>query len=370
MHKPDYTLLIIVLILFVFGLVMISSASSVISWEKFGKTGYLLKHQLLYGLLVGLPLMLILSKFYYSNLKKLSSLFFIMSLVLLVLVFVPSIGLSLGGAKRWIAIGGFSFQPAELAKISFIIYLAAWLEKKGKEIRSFREGVMPFLIISGIVGGLVALQPDVGTMGLVLICAVVLFFVAGAKIFHIIFLSICGLGGLAALVKLAPYRLNRFIVYLHPEIDPRGIGYQINQALLAIGSGGILGLGLGQGRQKYLFLPEPATDSIFAILGEELGFIGIVCLVILFIVFALRGFRIAKNSPDLFSKLLACGITSWIVFQAFIHMGGVSSLIPLTGITLPFVSYGGTALVVSLAGVGVLLNISRYTEEVGRSHNT
>ncbi len=365
-HKPDYTLLFVTLALFIFGLIMISSASLVLSWERFGETGYYFRRQLFYGLLLGLPLMFILSKFHYGNLKKLSSILFIASLALLILVFIPQIGLGLGGAKRWIRIGSFSFQPAELAKISFIVYLAAWLEKKGAKIRSFSEGAIPFLIISALVGGLIALQPDIGTMSLILVCGTVLFFIAGAKILHILFLGICGLGTLGALIKLAPYRLNRFIVYLHPEIDPRGIGYQINQALLAIGSGGILGLGLVQGRQKYLFLPEPATDSIFAIIGEELGFIGVLILISLFVIFALKGFNIAKNAPDLFSKLLACGITFWIIMQAFIHIGGVSSLIPLTGITLPFISYGGTALVVSLAGVGILLNISRYTVEKAR----
>ncbi len=363
MHKPNYTLLFVTLALFIFGLIILSSASALLAWERSGETGYYLKRQLLFGILLGLPLMLILSKFHYGNFKKLSSVLFVASLVLLVLVFIPQTGLDLGGAKRWIKIGSFSFQPAELVKISFIVYLAAWLEKRGEKIRSFREGVIPFLITSALVGGLIALQPDIGTMSLILICGVILFFIAGAKILHILFLGMCGLGTLGALVKLAPYRLNRFIVYLHPEIDPRGIGYQINQALLAIGSGGILGLGLGQGRQKYQFLPEPATDSIFAILGEELGFIGILILISLFIAFAIKGFGIAKNAPDLFSKLLACGITSWIIIQAFVHIGGVSSLVPLTGITLPFISYGGTALVVSLAGVGILLNISRYTVE-------
>ena len=240
-----------------------------------------------------------------------------------------------------------------------ILYLAAWLESKKDLKRDLFEGFFPFLAILGIVGFLIIKQPDMGTLGTIVVISVIIFFLSGAKTAHIA--SMAGMGILAffALVKFESYRMNRLLVFLHPELDPRGIGYQINQALLAIGSGGLFGLGLGHSRQKFNYLPEPVGDSIFAIICEEIGLIGAAMLILLFVVFAMRGLKIAKKAPDMFGKLIAIGITSWIIFQALINISAITGLIPLTGVTLPFISYGGTSIIFSMVGVGILLNISK-----------
>jgi cell division protein FtsW len=223
------------------------------------------------------------------------------------------------------------------------------------------EGFLPFLGIMGLIGFLVMKQPDTGTLGIIVLSSFAIFFVSGARIQHIISLGSIGILALWILIKIEPYRLARITAFLDPGADPRGIGYQINQALLAVGSGGLLGVGLGHSRQKFNYLPEPVGDSIFAIVGEELGLIGAAFLVILFVLLAMRGIKIAKNSPDMFGRLVATGITSWIVFQAFINISANIALVPLTGVPLPFVSYGGTSLVFLMAAVGILLNISKHT---------
>jgi cell division protein FtsW len=287
---------------------------------------------------------------------------FIVSIIFLILVFVPGVGSRIYGASRWIQLGPFSFQPSEMAKLSIIIYLAAWLEGRGlNRIKDMFEGFLPFLGIMGLIGFLVMKQPDTGTLGIIVISSFAIFFVSGASMRHII--SFGGIGAvlLWILIKIEPYRLDRITSFLDPSADPQGIGYQINQALLAIGSGGLFGVGLGHSRQKFNYLPEPVGDSIFAITGEELGLIGTVFLVILFVLLAMRGIKIAKNSPDMFGRLLATGIITWIVFQAFINISANVALVPLTGVPLPFISYGGTSLVFLMAAIGILLNISRQS---------
>jgi len=258
-------------------------------------------------------------------------------------------------------LGSFSFQPSEMLKLSIIIYLAAWLENRFERIKDFYEGLMPFLAIVGFVSFLLIKQPDMGTLGVIIFISMSIFFISGAKISHIFTIAAAGFLSLLALIKFESYRMNRLIVFLHPEIDPRGIGYQINQALLAIGTGGVFGLGLGNSLQKFNYLPEPVGDSIFAIISEELGLVGAGFLVFLFIFFAIRGLKIAKYAPDRFAKITATGISCWIIFQAFINISAICGIIPLTGIPLPFISYGGTSLVFLMVGVGILLNISRYS---------
>ena len=358
-QKSDQILSITAFALIVFGLVMISSAGVAVSQQRFGDGYYFFKHQLFYGVLPGLFLMFVAQKIDYHFWKKIAFFLFALNLVFLVLVFIPGLGLKFQGASRWIKLGPFSFQPTEMLKLTMVLYLAAWLEAKKELKRDLFEGLIPFLAILGIVGFLIIKQPDMGTLGIIVVISMTVFFLSGAKIAHI--MSMLGIGILAffSLVKFESYRMNRFLVFLHPEIDPRGIGYQINQALLAIGSGGIFGLGLGHSRQKFNYLPEPVGDSIFAIICEEIGLIGAAALIILFVVFAMRGLKIAKNAPDVFGKLIAIGITSWIVFQALINISAITGLIPLTGITLPFISYGGTSIVFSMIGVGILLNISK-----------
>jgi cell division protein FtsW len=358
-YNYDKILLAAVISLSIFGLIIISSASVVMSYNNFGYNHYYFSHQFIYGFLPGIALLFLLQKTDYKIFKKYALLFLILTIILLLIVFIPGLGFGLKGANRWISIFGISFQPSEFIKLTFIIYLAAWLEGGKKSAKDFSNLFIPFLSMVFIVAIPLMLQPDVGTLSVIILTAVIMYFVSGAKISNIFALGIIGFAGLFLLVKIAPYRMNRFTVFLHPEIDPQGIGYQINQALLAIGSGGIFGLGFGHSRQKFNYLPEPIGDSIFAVTGEELGIIGLGILITLFLLFALKGFKVASNAPDYFGKFVAIGITSWIVFQALVNMAAITSLIPLTGIPLPFISYGGSALITSLAGVGILLNISK-----------
>ena len=357
--KSDRILLYSVFGLLAFGLVMIASAGVGYSRVRFGDEYFFFKRQLLFGVLPGLLILAIVKNIDYKIWRKFSFLFFVVSMVFLVLVFVPGIGSKIYGASRWVQLGPLSFQPSEMLKISLILYLAAWLEGKRERIKDFYEGLVPFLMIVGIISFLLIKQPDIGTLGATILIAMAIFFVSGAKISHMVLIGGAGIASLFALIKLESYRMDRLLVFLHPELDPRGIGYQINQALLAIGSGGLFGVGLGHSLQKFNYLPEPVGDSIFAIIGEELGLFGEVILISLFVVLAVRGLKIAKNAPDMFGRLVAVGIVSWIIFQAFINISAISGLMPLTGIPLPFISYGGTSIIFLLTGVGILLNISK-----------
>lgn len=359
-QKTDKILTIVVLLLSIFGLIMISSASVVVSYNNFGYNYYYLLHQFFYGFLSGMLLLFLFQKIDYHIFKKYAPALFAISIIFLLFIFIPGLGYGTSGASRWIAVGSVNFQPSEIAKLAFILYLAVWFEKRKEHIKSFSGLFAPFVCILAIIALLLIKQPDIGTLVIIVITAVIMYFMAGAKLVHIASLVFAGMVGMFTLIKIAPYRMDRLVVFLHPEIDPLGIGYQINQALLAIGSGGIFGLGLGHSRQKFNYLPEPIGDSIFAVIGEELGIIGLVVVIALFLLFALRGFRIANKADDDFGKLVAVGITSWIVFQSLMNMAAIISLIPLTGIPLPFISYGGSAMAISLAGVGILLSISKY----------
>ncbi len=364
-NRPDKILLFTTLALIVFGLIMIASAGVAYSQTRFDDQYYFFKHQLFYGVIPGLIILYLFQKIDYHYWKKAGALFFLTSLVLLVLVFIPGVGTKVYGASRWIQLGPLSFQPSEMTKLAIILYLAAWLESKGwSRIRDFFEGLLPFLAVTGLVGFLIIKQPDAGTLGIITLTAMTIYFIAGAKISHIFSLVIAGLVGLIIIIKMAPYRLNRFLVFLNPETDIQGAGYQINQALLAIGSGGIFGVGLGHSRQKFSYLPEPVGDSIFAIIGEELGMVGAIALVSFFVILAIKGLKITKNAPDNFGKLVAGGITSWVIIQAFINIAAISGIIPLTGVPLPFISYGGTSLVFLMAGMGILINISKQTKNI------
>lgn len=357
----DRRLLMAILILLGIGLMMVASAGVVYGQVRFGDSYHFFKQQLL-GLCVGLVLLYVFQRIDYRAWQKLVVPIFFVALGLLILVFIPGIGTTVYGAARWIEIGPVSFQPSEVMKLSIILYLAAWLSGKGRaKIADFFEGFVPFLALLSVVSFLIIKQPDTGTLGLIFLISLSIYFASGASLMHIFSLFFGGLVFLAILIKIAPYRLQRFLVFINPEHDPQGFGYQMTQALLAIGSGGLFGAGLGQSRQKFNYLPEPVTDSIFAVLGEELGLIGAVIVVSLFLFIAWRGLRAALGAPDEFGKLVAAGIVSWIVFQAFINIAAITGLIPLTGIPLPFVSYGGTSLAVLLAAVGILLNISKHS---------
>ena len=359
-HQTDYFLIFIIFALVVFGLVVLSNPSIILSQDAFGESYYFLRHQLL-SVFLGLILFFICQRIYYKRWQKLAFFIVIFSIFLLILVFVPKIGYGYGQAKRWIALGPFSLQPFEFAKLAFILYLTALLSRKDKG-NLIKESLIPFLVVVGAIGFLVIIQPDFSALIILMAVALAIYFLAGMKISYLLGLGSLALIGSFALIKTAAYRVNRLTVFLHPEMDPQGIGYQINQALLAIGSGGLFGLGLGHSIQKWRYLPEPIGDSIFAIVAEELGLIGAGFLVILFILLAWRGLRIAKNAPDRFGYLLAGGITYWLFLQAFINIAAISGLIPLTGLPLPLISYGGSAMVFSLAGLGILVNISKYTK--------
>lgn len=361
--QTDKTILSIILILSVFGLIMISSASVLYSKTRFGDPNYFLTHQLLYGFLPGLLALYVFSRIDYHVWKKIAVPFFFATIIALILVFIPGVGKNIYGASRWINLGPISFQPSEMAKISIILYLAAWLVGRGKErIRDVYEGMIPFLGILAIMGFLIIKQPDTGTLGVIILISIIMFFISGANMSHIWGIFLGTIVALAGLIAVAPYRLNRMLVFLNPEHDPQGVGYQITQALLAIGSGGIFGVGLGHSRQKFNYLPEPVGDSIFAIVSEELGLLGASFVVILFIAFAFRGLKIAKNAPDDFGKIVAVGIVSWVIAQAFVNISAIIAIIPLTGIPLPFISYGGTSFVFLMVAMGILLNISKQSK--------
>lgn len=354
--------LAIVAAIVVFGLLMLSSASAPSGYEKFGDSYYFVKHQIIFGLIPGIAGLIAFSRIPYSFWKKNAWNFLLVSIVLLMLVFIPGLSAGIGSAHSWISIGGFfSVQPSEFVKLTFLFYLAAWLEQRGRYgVRDARSGFLPFIGVLGVIIVLMILQPDIGTMSIIAMMSLVVYFVAGAPITYLIGLIGMGIGGFALLIGLAPYRAARFTTFLNPELDPQGIGYHINQALLAIGSGGILGLGFGHSRQKFQYLPEVVGDSIFAVIAEEMGLILCLLFICLFLALLWRTITIANEAPDKFGKYVAVGIGAWLVVQAFVNIGSMIAIMPMTGVPLPFVSYGGTSLAVSLAAVGVVLNISRH----------
>jgi len=375
--RPDYILFGVVVILVVLGILILASVSAPLSQEKFGTTYYFLNHQLLFGLLPGLILAFLAFKIRLSFLKKWAPILLLINLALLAIVFLPKIGSGFGGAARWISLGPISFQPSEFLKLTFILYLAAWLSGRREVEKEFSQTPKPqrrvekriyplrpfiaFLIVVGLISLLLIFQPDISTLGVIVLVAVLMYFLAATPLWHSILIILIGAGELFSLIKLAPYRAARLLVFFEPGTDPMGIGYQIKQALIAIGSGGIFGLGLGMVDQRLGFLPQSISDSIFAIMAKETGFIGSVILISLFLIFLWRGVKIGKGIENKFSQLLAIGISSWIVIQAFINVGSMTGLLPLTGIPLPFISYGGSALVTELIGIGILLNISKNT---------
>ncbi|MGM0420714.1 MAG: putative lipid II flippase FtsW [Bacillota bacterium] len=357
----DFPMLIIVLILIMVGLIMIMSASSIRAYNVHGKAHYFFQRQLLFSF-VGLLGMYILSRVDYHYYYKLSKIILFVGFFLLVLVLFPGIGRSAGGARRWIPLGFFGLQPSELAKLSIIIYISSFISRKRESIKDFKQGILPVLIVVIIFSVLIIQQPDMGTSVNIVGIAFLLLLIGGMKFKHFVFISTSGFLVSLYYIYSAAYRLNRVKTFLDPWKDPRGSGYHIIQSLLALGSGGLTGIGPGNSRQKFLYLPEPGTDFIFAILGEEFGLIGTLFVLILFGSLAYRGILIALNAPDLFGSLMAIGIITMLVIQVIINIGAVTSLLPVTGITLPFISYGGSSLLVSLFGIGIMLNISRQSE--------
>lgn len=358
----DRPLLFTVFILLGIGLLMVTSSGVSYGNIRFGDEYYFLKRQLI-GLSVGLFFLWLFQKISYRFWKRISIPLFFSSVALLVLVLIPGFGTEAYGASRWLDFGPVSFQPSEVMKLALIVYFAAWLSGKDtKRKTDFHEGIIPFAIVLVLVGFLILKQPDMGTLGVLSVIAFSILFASGARLSHIGFLVGSGVFAILILIWLAPYRLKRLLVFLDPEHDPSGAGYQIRQALIALGSGGAFGLGLGHSRQKFSYLPEPMTDSIFAVLGEEFGIFGCVVVISLFVFFAYRGLRIAGRAADDFGRYLAVGIVAWVVFQAFMNIFAITGVMPLTGVPLPFLSYGGTSLAALLGAIGILLNVSKQAK--------
>lgn len=358
----DKMLFSAVMLLLICGVVMVYSASSVVALTTYHDASHFMKRQILWALL-GLGAMAILMQVDHEMLadKRVVGGLLIFTLVLLIATFIPGVGRTVNGARRWIAAGGARFQPAELLKFTLVIYLSSYIATKGTRIRDLMNGLVPAYVVTGIFLLIVLLQPDFGTVMAMSVIMFIMLFAGGANLLH--------LGGVLALlaplaaaaVMFKTYRLKRVLSFLDPWADPQGAGHQIIQSFLAFGSGGVFGRGLGEGRQKLLFLPERHSDFIYAVIGEELGLIGALGVLVLFCIVLWRGLRIARIAADPFSRMLALGITLLICIQALINMAVVTGMLPTKGIALPLVSYGGSALLVTLASVGVLLNVSKST---------
>lgn len=358
---PDFFLIGVTLALLSIGLVMVYSASAVWATYKFnGDSFYFVKRQLMFAV-VGVVLMFTVMNIGYWTWRSWAKLTVLVCFILLILVLIPGVGLVRGGASSWLGIGAFSIQPSEFMKVALIVFLAKYLSERQKYVTTIKKGLVPSLGLVFLAFGLIMLQPDLGTGTVLVATCMVMIFIAGARIKHFVFMGLFGIAGVCALIISAPYRIKRITSFLDPWHDPLGSGFQIIQSLLAIGPGGLLGFGLGQSRQKYQYLPEPQTDFIFSIISEELGFIGAVFVLLLFCLLMWRGIRIAIGAPDLYGSLLAVGIVGMIAVQVMINIAVVTGLMPVTGITLPFLSYGGSSLTLILVSIGVLLNISRYT---------
>lgn len=360
-HRPDFALLISIIVLILVGTVLISSAAVVVSRQIAGNANALFNKHLI-ALFIGIVVFIAAYRIDYTFWRKIAPFMIVIALIGMVLIFVPGLKFSSGGATRAIHFGSFNFSPTEFFKLALIVYLAAWFEKRGKDVSSFFKSTLPFWTILIISIGLIIAQPDMGTMMVVTVTACIMYFVAGASIPHILAMIGAGVAGVIFLIKTEPYRMARFMIFLNPSADQSGAGYQINQALLAIGTGGLFGLGFGQSRQKFNYLPEASSDSIFAVTAEELGFLRSGLIVIAFLILIFQGYRVAQKAPDTFSRLLAVGITSWIGIQALINISAMLSIIPLTGVPLPFISTGASSTVMLMFASGILLNISRHTQ--------
>lgn len=359
-HHPDRVLLITVGLLLFLGLIFLSSASSTMAFDRYLDAYRFVKQQLTHGILPGILFFYVAFRIDYKIYNKLSYLWLAVSLILLGLVL--AIGGDFGTAKSWIVVGSISFQPAELVKLLIILFLSSWFISRGRNIKNFKATTLPFIIFLSVISVLIIMQPDIGTLSIIALTSLALFYIAGGNLLHLFGMMVAGAGAFFAMIKFASYRMDRITAWIDPDSDPLNIGWQIKQSLIAVGSGGWLGLGLGASRQKS-YLPMPANDSIFAIIAEELGFVFTVLILLLFATLIYRGFLIAKRSPDNFAKLVALGITTWLAIQIFINIGGIIKLMPLTGVPLPFVSLGGTNLVITLIAMGILANISKFTTQ-------
>ena len=348
--------------LVIVGLIAVYSASFAVGELEYNSPYYFIARQAIWAV-VGTGLLIFFMRTDYHQLRNLSPLLMLAALAGLAAVLVPELGVNRNGASRWIALGPLPpIQPSEFAKLALVIYVSAWLSAKSRDLSSFATGLVPFVTMVGLVAGLVMLEPDMGTSIIIILTTITLFFVAGGALSHL--MALISIGGVtsAFLVVTGGYRADRIFAFVSPEADPAGKGFHILQLLIALGSGGLTGLGVGASRQKFFYVPGAHTDGIFAIIGEEMGFIGAIAVLLLFALLIYRGVRVMLNAPDNFGSLLALGITSWIGYQTIINIGGITRSLPLTGIPLPFLSYGGSALAATMAGTGILLSVSRYSK--------
>jgi len=361
-RPPDYIIIMCVATLLAIGLVMVFSSSSVRAYMDYGDSYYYLKRQVVWTLL-GLAVMYLTMNTGYWEVRRYSRTLFLLALITCVIVLIPGVGRAAGGARRWIGYGSLQFQPSEFMKLAIVVYVSWALSRVPERVKDFVRGVVPYGVLLAVVFILIVQQPDLGTAVAIGGTVFFLILVAGARMRHLLALLAVAVPVVLLTIWGEDYRRRRLLAFLNPEADPQGSGFHIIQALYAIGSGGLFGLGLGESRQKFFYLPAEHTDFIFAILAEELGFVGSIFVIGLFLLLAWRGFRIAMTAPDTFSSLLAAGVTMMTVGQAFLNIGVVSGILPITGIPLPFISAGGSSLIFTMAGVGMLLNISRYTTE-------
>ncbi len=359
-HVFDRTLLMLTILLVVIGFFIFSSAA--LGLLARGSVSYasVAVNQILFGIVGGASALFVTSAIHYRFWRQNAFYIFLGTVLLTLAVFIPGIGLSHGGAQRWIEIGAFSFQPAEFLKFGFVIYMATWLSGMKQELGNFLRGTLPFVGIVALVGVPMLLQPDTDTYIIMAVAALAMFITAGGKMRDVMLMIITAAFLLAVLAFSRPYIMDRIMTFMNPTNDPQGSGYQIKQSLIAVGSGGVAGRGFGQSIQKFEYLPEPIGDSIFAVYSEEFGFIGSAMLIVLFVIFTFRGYRIATHAPDLFAMILVVGITSIIITQAFLNMAAMIALAPVSGLPLPLISHGGTALLTTLAAIGIILNVSKY----------
>lgn len=341
------------------GMLMIYSSSTMYARDNYGDSYFFIKRQLIW-ISLGIGCFLFTRRIDYHWLRRKSRFFLLIGAVLLIAVLIPGLGRRGGGAQRWLDLGVFSFQPSELVKYFLVIYLADLLARRQEKLERLKSGFLPPLAVIGLLGGLVMLQPDLGTAISFGVVGLIMLFLAGARLVHLSLLVLSSLPVLSILIFRVGYQKQRILAFLNPWSDPRGAGFQIIQSLIALGSGGPSGLGLGESRQKLFYLPAATTDFIFSILGEELGFIGTSLVVMLFIGVLVSGCSVARRAPDLFGRLLALGITSMLILQAWANMGVASGILPTKGLPLPFVSYGGSNLISSFLAIGILVNIAAH----------
>lgn len=358
MRKSRIMILVITSVLIAAGVVMIYSASAIFAFERYHDSYYFLKRHVLY-LLLGFAGAIGVMLFDYRKLKNLARPILLVCLLLLALVLIPGIGKEAGGARRWFKFFNLSFQPSEFAKLAIIVYLADFLSRKQNYIKDFFYGFLPSAIALGSVSGFVLLQPDLGTAVALAVIGATIYFASGIRMIYLLWVFILSIPALYVIIFSTAYRMRRITAFLNPWKDPMGVGFQIVQSFIALGSGGLLGVGLGKSQQKLFFLPAAHTDFIFSIIGEEMGLVGTLCIVILFALFILNGARIAFKAQDLFGQFIALGIVSKIALEASVNICVSIGCLPTKGLPLPFVSYGGSALIFNMIAVGLLLNVGR-----------